>query len=183
LNYIHPLLYNRNKSSLSPAKQEVVNLLLQASQTNLCVANKAGDRSIIWVDVGTIKSKSGVPRLGSGGISRSEGHDHGLSCGSGVLGSLVSSADVGQLVVDSVGDDSWVESLLLALIDLRIDGLEGTGSSSTAVESKFEFHGWGAEAEVKTGDCRSLETSEVTSYGIRDGSGSGGWGSTHEGRS
>lgn len=139
------------------------------------MANESSNGSVIGVDVNAIESERCVERLGSRGISRSKSNDHSLSSCDGILGSLVGTADVGHLVVDAVGDDGWVEGLLLSLVDLRILGLEGAGGGSTAVKSELELHGWGADTKVKTGDGGGLETGESTSDRIGDCSESSSW--------
>ena len=92
---------------------------------DLCVAYQASNGSIVRVGIGAIESQCGVPRVGSTLIARPQSRDLSLSSGSGVLCGLISTADVGQLIVDTVGDDVWVESLLLSLVDERVNGLEG----------------------------------------------------------
>ena len=91
----------------------------------LCVANETSNRSIVRVGVSTSKSQCRVPGISSRGIPRPKSHNLSLSSGSSILSSLVGPTDIGQLIVDAVGDDGWVESLLLSLVDERVDGLEG----------------------------------------------------------
>jgi hypothetical protein len=114
------------------------------------VANKAGLRSIVRVEVGASEAKSSVPRLSSAVVLGAQVGDENLSSSSGVLGSLAGAADVGQLVADLLGDDGGVESFLLSFVDRGVLGLEGEFRVTAAVESWLEFHGWDAETEVET---------------------------------
>lgn len=98
------------------------------------MADKAGLGSIIGVGVGTSKAELRVPRISSGNVAGATSEvSLGLEAGS--LGSGVGGADVGELIADAVHDDGRVERLLLALVDKRVDGLEGELGSLAAVES------------------------------------------------
>ena len=105
------------------------------------MANKASLGRIVRVQVRVRKAKSSVPRLSSAVITRTQASDEGLGSSSGILSSLAGTADVGELVVDAVGDDGGVKSLLLSLVAERILGLEGESCGGAAVESGFELHG------------------------------------------
>jgi len=126
------------------------------------MANKAGLRGVVGVGVGTSKSKSGVESIGGRGITRSKSNNHSLSSCDSIFGSLVGTTSVGHLVVDAVGDDGWVESLLLALVAERILSLESPGSCCTAVQAELELHGGDAETEVETSNGGCHETIEST---------------------
>ena len=81
--------------------------------------------SVIRVDVCTRKAERGVPCLRSACIFCPKTSNLLLgSCGS-ALCRRVGTADIGQLVVDSVADDVGIQSLLLAFVHQRVDGLEG----------------------------------------------------------
>ncbi len=136
---------------------------------NLSVANQASLRSIVRVQVGASKAKSAIPRLSSAVVARAQAGDECLSGSGSILGSLVGTTDVGELIVDAVGDDGWVESLLLALVAEGVLGLEGEGGGSTAVEPGFEFHGGNAETEIQgsVGGCD--EAAEITCHCVGDG--------------
>ncbi len=81
------------------------------------MSNQAGLRRIIRVRVCALKTERRIPRLRSRDISRSECHDRDLSCSGGILSSLIGTTDISQLIVDAVGDDGRVKSLLLSLVD------------------------------------------------------------------
>jgi hypothetical protein len=99
----------------------------------LCVANKTSLRSVVRVGVCSRETKSSVPQISSCSVTRTGSYDFsGGSCDS-ILSSLRSSARVRHLILDSVGNDSWVESFLLALVAERVDSLESTGSCSPSV--------------------------------------------------
>lgn len=117
------------------------------------MANKASLGSIIWVEVGASKAQSSVPRISSTVVTRAKSSNHSLSSGSSILSSLVSTTDIGKLIVDSVGDDRWVESLLLSLVDERVDGLESESGGGTSIKTSFELHGWNAESKVERCVC------------------------------
>lgn len=133
------------------------------------MANQASDRSLVRVQVGASEAKSGIPCVSSGAIARTQVDDHCLSSGSSILSGLVGTTDVGELVVDAVGNDGWVESLPLALVTERVLGLEGEFGGGAFVEPGFEFHGGNAESEVQAGDGRGYETAKVASDGVSDG--------------
>lgn len=88
------------------------------------MSNQASLRSVVRVGVGARETQSSVPGIRGSSITRAQSDDLCLSSGGGILSSLVGTADVGQLIVNSVGDDGWVKSLLLSLVDDGIDGLE-----------------------------------------------------------
>ena len=139
------------------------------------MANKASLRRIVRVQVGVRKAKSSVPRLSSAVVARAQASNEGLSCSSGILCCLAGTANVGELVVDAVGDDARVESFLLALVAEGVLRLEGEGCSGAAVEPGFELHGWHAEAEVERGVSRCYETTEVTGHCVGDGAEADAW--------
>lgn len=143
--------------------------LYQINDGDLDVANQASDRSLVRVQVSASEAKSGIPRVSSGAIARTQVGDHCLSSSCSILGGLVGTTDIGELVVDAVGNDGWVESLLLALVAERVLGLEGEFGGGAVVEPGFEFHGGDAESEVQAGDGRGYEAAEVASDGVSDG--------------
>jgi hypothetical protein len=155
---------------LFPTPTQVIN-----NGNTLCVSNQASLRSVIRVGVGAIESESSVPCISSGNISRAKVGNHGLSSGGSILSSLVGTADVGQLVVDSVGDDGWVKGLLLSLVDEWVNSLEGGSGGSTTVKSKLELHGGHAKTEVESGDGGGNETIEVSGDSVGNGSGTYSW--------
>lgn len=139
------------------------------------MASQASLRSIIRVDIGARKAKSAVPSLGSASITRPEAGDESLSSSGGILSGLVGAADVGELIVDAVGDDGGVESLLLSLVDKRVLGLEGGFCGGAAVEPGLEFHGRDAETEVQgsVGGCD--EAAKVAGDGVGYSTKADGW--------
>jgi hypothetical protein len=120
---------------------------------DLCVADETGLRSVVRVGVGTGEAESGVPRIGDGDISDGEGGDLGLGGQASSLCISSGATDVGQLITDAVGDDVWVQGLLLSLVDNWVDGLEGEFSDLAAIEPGLEFHCWhtGSKVEAKGG--------------------------------
>lgn len=108
--------------------------------------------SAIWVCIRALKAKRRVPRVCCGAVPRAQGRDLRIRFPTLVLSLLVRLALVGELVTDAVCDDDWIQGLLLDGRDLRVDGLEGEFGGGTAAETAFEFNGWNAAAEVKTGD-------------------------------
>lgn len=116
------------------------------------MSNKTSLGSVIRVGVCPSKAKSSIPRVSSGSILSSKSRDLSLSISARRLSGIIGTTDVGQLIADSVGDDVGVQRLLLSLVDLGIDGLEGELCGLSAVESCFELYGWGAGSKVKTGD-------------------------------
>ena len=130
------------------------------------MTNKASLRRIVRVQVRVCKAKRSVPRVSCAAVARAQANNEGLSSGSGILGSLVGTAYVGELVVDAVGDDGRVESFLLAFVDERVLGLESEGCGSAAVQPGLEFHGWHAEAEVERAIGRRNEAGEGTCHGV-----------------
>ncbi len=133
------------------------------------MANKASLRSIVRVEVGASEAKSSVPRLSSAVVLGAQVGDEILSSSGGVLGGLAGATDVGELVVDAVGNDGGVESLLLSLVDERVLGLEGEFRVTAAVKSRLELHGGDAETEVERGVGGCDETTEVTSDSVSHG--------------
>lgn len=116
------------------------------------MTDETGLRSIIRVDVRAIKAKLGVPRIRGRGISCAERKNLRLGVKAGSNRSLVRGTDVDELIADSVGDDVGVESLLLALVDKGVNGLERELGVPAAVKSSLELNGWSTLAEVKAGD-------------------------------
>jgi hypothetical protein len=131
--------------------------------------------SIIRVNVSTRKAKSAIPRISSTSIPRPKPDNESLSSSSGILSSLVSTTDIGELIMDAVSDNGGVESLLLSLVDERVLGLEGGFCSGAAVEPGFEFNGRDAEAEVEgcvRGCDKAAEvTGDCVGYGAEAGGG------------
>lgn len=115
------------------------------------MTNQSSDRSVVRVQVGSSKAKSGIPRLSSAVVARTQAGDECLSSSGGILSSLAGTTDVGKLIVDAVGNDGRVKSFLLSLVAERVLSLEGEGSGSTPIEPCFELHGWDTEAEVEGG--------------------------------
>ena len=130
------------------------------------MTDKTSNRCVIWVGVGTSETESSVPSIGCGLITRAQSQDLGLSSNSGILSSLVGTADVGELILDSVGDDVWVQGLLLSFVHDRVDSLEGGLGVPASVQSKFELDGWDTGTEVETGDAGSDKSIKVTSDSI-----------------
>lgn len=122
------------------------------------MANQPRLRSIIRVRVRPRKSQRSIPSISSRNIPRPQRQNLRLSSRASILSSLVRAADIRQLVTNSVGNNIWVQSFLLSLVDNMIDGLECEFGIFAAVESGFEFHGRGANAEVETSDGGGLET-------------------------
>lgn len=145
------------------------------------MANKTSDRSVVRVGVGTSEAQCCVPSIGGRDIPRSKSYDLSLGCSCCIFCRLVGATDVGQLIVDAVGDDRWVESLLLSLVDERIDGLEGKCGCGATVKTSLEFHGWDTESEVETSDRGGNETVKVSGNGVGDGSESDTWGCAEKG--
>jgi hypothetical protein len=131
------------------------------------VTNQASLWSIIRVNVSTRKAKSAIPRISSTSIPRPKPDNESLSSSSGILSSLVSTTDIGELIMDAVSDNGGVESLVL--------GLEGGFCSGAAVEPGFEFNGRDAEAEVEgcvRGCDKAAEvTGDCVGYGAEAGGG------------
>ena len=140
------------------------------------MANEASNGSIVRVGVGTSEAQDSVPRVGGTNIFCAKSGDLDLSSGSSILSSLVGATDVGQLIGDAVGNDIWVESLLLSLVNERVDSLEGEFGSCAAIKSSLKLHGWDTESEVETSDSRGDESGEVSSNGVGDCSESNTWG-------
>lgn len=90
----------------------------------LCVANKPGLRSVVWVGVGTSETKSSIPGIGGSLIAGSESEDVGLCGDAGCNSGIAGSTGVAKLVADAVGDNVWVQSLLLSLVHDRVNCLE-----------------------------------------------------------
>ena len=140
------------------------------SSDDLCVADETGNGSIVRVGVGTSKAQCCVPSIGCTAVSRTKCSNLGLGSCSSILGGLVSAADVGQLIVDAVGDDGWVKSFLLSLVDERVDGLEGGFGGGATIKSSLEFHGRGTETKVESCNGRSDESAKVSGDSICDSS-------------
>ena len=147
------------------------------------MSNQPSNRRIIGVRIGPRKPQRRVPRVSRGRISGSKRRNLRLSRGSRVLRGLVSTADVGQLVVDPVGDDVGVQGLFLPFIHQGIDGLEGRLRGGAVVEPGFEFHGGDAEAEVERGVGGGDEAGEVARDGVGDCAETGGRGCADHGTS
>lgn len=99
----------------------------------------------------TSEPEQAVPRLRRGGVAGAERLDLGLGFPAEVLGGVVGTADVGQLVADAVRDDVGVEGLLLVGRDLRVIGLEGELVGRTPVQAALELYGRVTGAEVDCG--------------------------------
>jgi hypothetical protein len=139
------------------------------------VANQLRLRRVVGVGIGAFEAQCVIPRIRGTSITRTQNHDLSLSSGSSIFGSLVGTTNVGQLVVNSVGDDSGVESFLLPLIDKRVDGLESRFGGCTTVKTSLELDGRGTDSKVEISDGGSLKAGEVSSYCVGDCSSSGGW--------
>lgn len=116
------------------------------------MTNQSSLRSIIRVGVGARKAQCGIPRISSGSVPCCKSRDLSLSRSTSCLRSSVSTAHIGKLIADTVGDNVGVESFFLALVDNRIDGLEGVFGGSTTVKTGLELDGWDALAKIKTRD-------------------------------
>jgi hypothetical protein len=149
----------------------------------LYVTDQASNWCIIRVGLGTSKSQCGVPCISSGNIPRAQRSDLSLSGNSSILGSLVGTADIGQLILDSVGDNAWVEGLLLSFVDERVNSLEGECSGCTTVKTGLKLDGWGADSEVETGDGGFDKSVEVSGHCVGDCTGSNSWGTADKGAS
>lgn len=114
---------------------------------DLDVANKASLRSIIRVEVSAREPKSRIPRI-SRRANLPQRPNQRLRRSSRILSSLVRTTDIGKLVMNAVGNNNRVKSLLLSLVAKRVLGLERGFRGGTAVEPGFEFHGWYAKPEV-----------------------------------
>ena len=108
------------------------------SSSRLGVAHEAGLGSIVRVGVGPGKTKLRVPRIGSGDVP-STSSKVGQGRGAGILSSGIGLADVRELVADSPHDDGRVERLLLALVDERVNGLEGELGILATVEATVSW--------------------------------------------
>ena len=119
---------------------------------------------------GCLQSKSSSPVSDDSGISLTASKNGGL-CGeaSGLTG-IGSSADVGEGVADTVGDDVWVQGLLLDCGDLSVVGLESELGLRTSSKTADELDGWvaGTEWRGSTGISTGVATSVVIT--------SSGWG-------
>src|ERR1700761_7501234 len=113
------------------------------------MANQTSLRGVVRVDISAGKSKQLVPRLSSASIPGTKSGDLGSGGGRRILGCLVGSAHVSELVVDAVGDDVGVQGLLLAPVHQRVDGLEGRLGIGATVKPGFEFDGGNAQAKVE----------------------------------
>lgn len=82
--------------------------------------------------------------------------DLGLGSLASILGGLVGSADVGELVADAVGDDVGVEGLTLASEDGGVNGVEGELVSPASRTASNEVDGRDAGAEIETGNAALL---------------------------
>lgn len=119
------------------------------------MSDQSSLRSIIRVSVRARKAQNRVPRIRrTNNLRIRQRNRRNLRLGGRTsrLCRLIGIAYIGQLVADAVGDDVGVECFLLALVDERVDGLEGELGVGTPVEAGFEFHGWDAGAEVEAGD-------------------------------
>lgn len=132
--FITPSQHNHLSQSLKPI---IVNRLyapcLPLFSNHLSVSNQTGLRSIVRVSVGTRKSQSRIPSISGTSIFRAQVSNHCLSSSSSTLGGGIGSTDVGQLIVNSVGDDAGVQSLLLTFVDQRVNGLEGRCGGSPTI--------------------------------------------------
>lgn len=136
------------------------------------MANKTSLRSSIRVGVSSSKSKQLVPLVSGGLISRSKSRDIGL-CGSTSSDcGITSSANIAELIANTVGDDVGVQGFLLTLIDDWINGLECELGIVSAVKSSFELDGWSTGSEVESGDRGGDETIKGSSDSIVNRSGS-----------
>lgn len=109
------------------------------------MANETRLRSIVRVGIGTSKAKLRVPRVSRGHVARASSKvSLGLEAGS--LSSSVGTTDVGELIADAVHNDGGVESLLLTLVDNRVDGLERELSVlpivQPSLESRLALRSW-----------------------------------------
>lgn len=136
---------------------------------HLVMANQPSLWRVIRIQIRPRKPKRTIPRVSRRTIPRPQIRNRRLRSSRRILSSLVRTTDIGQLVVNSVRNDIWVQSLLLAFVDERVLRLEGEGCAGAAVEPGLEFHGGDAEAEVETCDCGGDESGECPCYGIGDG--------------
>ena len=134
----------------------------------LSVSNQTGLGSIVRVSVSTRESQSRVPSISGTGIPRAQASNDRLSSSSSTLSGGICSTDVGQLIMNSVGDDVGVQSLLLALVHQRVNSLEGRFSGGTAIKTSLKLHGGDTETKVKTSNGGCDETIESTSDGVGD---------------
>ncbi len=174
------------------------------------MANEAGLRGVVGVGVGAGEAQGRVPGVSSGHlfptVSSGQASTYKVAGGweterenvgayilgaerldlrlggiASILGSLVGVAHVGELVADAVGDDVGVESLLLALVDERVDGLEGELGVLAAIEAGLELDGRHAQAEVEAGDGRLLHAGSVDTVVGRGVGGSSSTGAARRG--
>ncbi|KIH88424.1 hypothetical protein SPBR_06640 [Sporothrix brasiliensis 5110] len=151
---------------LKAALNEIQSGLSEAG--HLCVADKASLGSVVGVGVGAAETQQSVPRLGSSDVAFAGGDHLGQGGSCGVLGGLIGTANVGQLVVDAVHDDLGVQGLLLASVDKRVDGLESTFARRAAVQASLELHGWHAETKVKARHGGRDEAVKRALHGVGD---------------
>lgn len=135
---------------------------------HLSVSNQTGLGSIVRVSVSTRETQSRVPSISGTGILRAQVGNHCLSSSGSTLSGGIGTADIGQLIVNSVGDDVRVQSLLLALVDERVDSLEGRFGGCPAIKTSLELHGGDTETKVETGNGRCDEAVEGTGDGVGD---------------
>ena len=134
----------------------------------LGMASETSFRGIIGIYIRPSKSQDAVPRLGGGGIPSPQISNLSLGSGRGIFRRLIGTTDVGQLIVDSVGDDAWVKRFFLSFVDKRVNGLEGGFGVGAAVKTSLELHGRDTETEVKTGNRRFYESTKVPRHRIVD---------------
>ena len=91
---------------------------------------------------GSLQSECGLPGVDNSGISLSASKNGSFGSQASGLSSSGSSAEVGEGVADSVGDDVWVQGLLLDSCDLGIVGLESELSGWASSLSTNKLDGW-----------------------------------------
>lgn len=100
----------------------------------------------------SLEPQSLVESISRGLVLSSESLDQCLGALASILCSLVGLADIGELVANAVGDNVWVECILLSLGHKRVGGQERALGCLTAGAAKLEVHGRRALAKVSTGE-------------------------------
>lgn len=132
----------------------------------LRVADQTSLGSVIGVDIGAGEAQGLVPGVGGGRVLGA-GAELGLGLVAGGDGVVGGAAHVHQLVADAVEDDGGVEGLLLALVALRVDGLERRLAGLAPVERLLELHRRHARPEVEA-ERRGLEAEERARHRVAD---------------
>lgn len=134
--------------------QSTTNLVIQVPThvSHLIMSNQTRLRRVIRVCICAGKAQRGIPSICSRRILSTQRRDLCFRRRARRLGRVIGIAHVSQLVTNTVGDDVWVQSLLLALIDQRVLRLESELCVRAPVESSLELDCWCAQAEVESCD-------------------------------